>query len=225
VVKYGIAVLLLFFCIDGYAQNKTMTYPDFVGKSLSSIKQNRQWTTLKEVSGDLNNDGKADVALILESTNSLPEKRGGGNFQKGKPRIILVFLSIRNKKQVIEQNNKFIARDDEGGMMPHLTPKLSIEKGTLTIEYDYTRDSQSYDFRYRNGKIVIVSAAGSGYESGSGNYQNVKYDFVKNRIILKSGNVSADKEKTKVIEIRQKPKSLSEFGEMYDWKIYTDCYL
>lgn len=219
-------VTFTLFYLLGYSQNNEMKYPDFIGQNLSSIENNTDWEILRKAAGDLDNDQLEDLTIILESKDSIPEKRCSGcNSLKKKARIILVLLNKNGDKNVIIQNNRFIARGDEGGMAYYIEPELEIENQLLTIFYQYTRSNQSYTFEFKNGQMVIISAESNGVESASGNFESDKFDFIKGEILTKTGNVSQEADSTGIIKINIKPKSLSDFENMYEWKIAENKYL
>ena len=224
--KRLLTLLFLGFFILGCSQNNESIYPNFIGQNLNTIENNSDWEILKKSSGDFNKDGFNDFALILESNGSILEKRCSDcKLLKNKPRIIVILLNQNNIDTAIIQNNKFIARGDEGGMLPHLEPELSIENGLLNIYYQFTRSNQSYTFEFDNNHMVIVKAESNGVHSASGNFENDKYDFKKEEIISETGNISQEKVKTEIIKFDIKPKSLSEFEEMSQWEITENKYL
>jgi len=219
-------VLFLSLHILGASQNKESYYPNFIGQHLDSVENNSKWDVLQKVSDDLNKDGHNDFALILQSKDSIPEKRCTAcKLLKTKPRIIVVLLNQHDGEKVIIQNNKFIARSDEGGMLPNLGAELTIENGLMTIYYQYTRANQSYTFEFKNDQMEIISAESNGVHSASGNFENDNYDFKKGELISKTGNISQEKVNTKIIKIDIKPKTLSEFKKMYDWEIIENKFL
>lgn len=219
-------ILFLSFYISGFYQNIDSIYPNFVGKHLSEIKQNSDWKLLEKVSGDLNKDNLDDMAIILESIDSIPEKRCSHcKLVKKKPRIILVLFNLDGTQRVKVQNNEFIARGDEGGMSTYIEPQLSIKNGLLSIYYQFTRSNQSYTFRYKNNRMEIVRAESRGVHSAIGNYENDKFDFINGTLTSETGNISEQESESKIIEFDKKPKSLSEFGPMNEWKITENKYL
>lgn len=219
-------LLMAFLCVSVYSQNNDYRYPDFIGQDLQSVENNPDWKILQKSSGDLNKDGLNDYALILESKDSLIEKRCANCYLlKSKPRIILILLDQNKYEEVIIQNNEFIARGDEGGMVPYLEPELSIKNGLLNILYQFTRSNQSYTFEFINDQLELICAEDNGVHSASGNFENIKYDFKEGEIITKTGNISQDHLKTEVTKININPKSLSEFGRMYEWEVIKDKYL
>ncbi|MEH1009424.1 hypothetical protein VDP25_16925 [Winogradskyella sp. ECml5-4] len=224
--KRILTLLFLGFFILGCSQNNDSIYPNFIGQNLNTIENNSDWKILEKSSGDFNKDGFKDSALILESKDSILEKRCSDcKLLKNKPRIIVILLNQNNIEKAIIQNNKFIARGDEGGMLPHLEPKLSIENGLLNIYYQFTRSNQSYTFEFDNNQMVIIKAESNGVHSASGNFENDKYDFKKGEIISEIGNISEEKVETEIIKFDIKPKSLSEFEEISEWEITENKYL
>ena len=224
--KLIFTILIALLYVSGYSQSDEYTYPDFFGQDLQSVENNPDWKILQKSSGDLNKNGLNDYALILESKDSVFEKRCADCYLlKSKPRIILILLDQKLCEEVIIQNNVFIARGDEGGMAPYLEPELSIKNGLLNIFYQYTRSNQSYTFEFSNDRLELICAENNGVHSASGNFENIKYDFKEGEIITKTGNISQDDEKTEVTKIDINPKSLSEFGRMYEWEVFEDKYL
>ncbi|CAH8281591.1 hypothetical protein EV196_104177 [Mariniflexile fucanivorans] len=221
-----LTLLFLCFCILGNSQNNESIYPNFIGQNLNTIENNSDWRILQKSSGDLNKDDLTDFALILESKDSILEKRRSDcKLLKNKPRIIIVMLNKNGYEETIIQNNKFIALGDEGGMLPYLEPELSIENGLLIIYYQFARSNQSYTFEFNNNQMVIIKAESNGVESATGNFENDKYDFKKGEIISETGNILEEKVSTEIIKFSIKPKTLSEFGEMSEWEIAENKYL
>ncbi|MFK7750439.1 MAG: hypothetical protein AB8B65_18760, partial [Kordia sp.] len=106
--KILLTLALILSISFSYAQQGfTVLLPNFEGQTLSQIKKYKDWNILTEVSGDLNHDHIKDVALVLETKDSIYEKRDSSNDEltKGKARVLLVFLSKNGKKIVHTQNN------------------------------------------------------------------------------------------------------------------------
>lgn len=225
-IKQTLILVFNFLVIFSFSQNKPTSYPNFIGQNLISISENPDWNILEKANGDLNNDGKLDVALILESRDSLYEKRCDPCYvQKNKARIILILLNQHNSQKVIIQNNLFIARGDEGGMAPYIEPELSIKNHLLNIDYQYTRSHLSYTFKFKNNRMILVSAKNSGVTSATGDFESNSFDFIKNIIVTETGNISEEESKIDTLEINVKPKILSEFRKMYDWQVAKFKYL
>lgn len=210
----------------GFSQDNAALYPDFREQDLNSIEKNTEWNVLNRATGDLNKDGLSDYALILESQNSILEKRCGDcKMVKSKPRIIVVLLGQNIGEKVIIQNNEFIIRDYEGGMTPDLQPEISIENSLLTIHYQFTRSNQSYTFSFQNNLMEIIKAESHGVHNALGDFESDVYDFKQGVILSESGNIGQEKVVSKEIRFDTQPKSLSELGRMSTWKIAENKYL
>lgn len=218
--------ILLVFQVNTFSF-KNSTYPDFIGFNLKQIEQNSDYKILKKAEGDLNNDGLSDMSLVLESNLPILEKRCVEcHIKKSKARIILVLLNSYKGYEVVIQNNKFIARDNEGGrMLPHFQPDLFIKDNLLTIYYQYTRGNQSYVFKFQNNQLLISEAKSIHVHSASGDYENTEFNFKLKKLKIETGNISAEDSKTQVYEFEANPKSLSEFDKTYSWEILEYRYL
>ena len=229
--KYILLLIIFFNSFVILAQEKPTEYPNFIGKELDSIEKNTEWHVLRKVSGDLNNDTKDDVVVVIESKEDFIEIRCANcETSLSKARIVLVFLCEKGTFKVHTQNNEFIPRSDEGGMSSMIKPELSIEANQLIIQQEYTRSDIRYVFELQKDKFMIVLAESNSVHAATGDTENYVFDFSKNEIILTEGNITDEeetleneeegrKEKTKVIKFDKKAKPLSEFKAMSEWKI------
>ncbi|SHG67008.1 hypothetical protein [Winogradskyella jejuensis] len=209
-----------------FSQEKEYEYPNFINRSLKQVLSNSDWIVIDKSLGDLNADKMEDIALILESKNEVLERRCSScKIKKNKARIIVVFLKSGDSYKVVIQNNTFIARHDEGGMTLHLSPIINIQNDLLTVFYHYTRDFQSYTFQFTNNMMSIFSAESMSVNASTGNFVHDKYDFKKLQLITEEGNISNEESKVDVLKLNVKPKLLSEFKTMYDWKVLENKYL
>ncbi|WP_298516611.1 hypothetical protein [uncultured Kordia sp.] len=236
--KYILLFAVFFHTLMIFAQEEKPTeYPDFTGKTLAIIEKNENWHVLEKATGDLNKDGKDDVAIVIESKEDFIEIRCADcPTSVSKARILLVFLSENDTFKVHTQNNVFIPRSDEGGMSAMIEPDLSIAANQLTISQQYTRSDISYVFELQKGLFMIILSQSNSVHAASGDTESCAFDFTKNEIIITKGNISNEeeayengkegtKEKTTVIKFDKKAKSLSEFGIMYEWEIVKYRYL
>lgn len=222
----AILTLLLLSSYAGFCQVDQSSYPDFVGMSLNAVENSLEWNVLDAASGDLNKDGYEDHVVILELKKPILEKRCANcKSLKTKPRIILVLKQLQDEQQVVLQNNAFIARDEDGGMSPHLEPVLSIENGKLTVFYQFTRASLSYTFEFHERQLLLIKAASNGVHDAKGNYTIDRFDFVNSTLTSETGNIAETSSKTVTIDIPTKLKSLSSLGEIYSWEVIENKFL
>mgnify|MGYP000542099393 CR=1 FL=1 len=186
--------------------------------------------------GDLNKDGKDDVAIVIESKEDFIEIRCTDcPTSISKARILLVFLLDNDTLKVHTQNNVFIPRSDEGGMSAMIEPELIIEANQITISQQYTRSDIRYVFELQKDQFLIIMAESNSVHAASGDTETAVFDFTKNEIVITKGNISNEeefeneeegiKEQTTIIKFDKKPRSLSEFGIMYEWEIAEYRYL
>ena len=224
-MKTNTFTLLLFLIVTFcYSQNEAINYPNFIGQDFTSIQKNKDWNILTQVSGDLNNDSRKDMALVLESKNSVYEKRCSDcDVEKNKARIVLVMLNKKGKQIVHTQNNEFIPRADEGRKELEIAPIIVIENNEFIIFQQYTRAFYSYKFKLQNDQLNIVRA--KAVESSIHMITSDKYDFKKGVVSRKTSLTSSNDETIKVVKLKMKSKTLSEFKSMHDWKIAEHFYL
>ncbi|CAL2087108.1 Lipoprotein [Tenacibaculum sp. 190524A05c] len=220
-------LLQITFILSGivtYSQTNSI-YPDFTKHSLNKVVKEENWKVLIKVEGSLNKNKQKDVVLVLESKDSLIEQRIGERARKNLPRILVVFLDDK----IIVQNNTFIARGDEGGMLLNLKPEISIDKDELIIYYQYTRGNQSYTFKMVKNNLCLIKAQSHDVHSSSGDTEGMFYDFKKKSLTITKGNISSASEKDEkeiyTIELKNGLKKLSEFAEMYKWEVLEGRYL
>lgn len=201
-------------------QNPDSKYPDFTNISYSQISENNEWKILTSVEGDLNKDSLVDLVLILESTDSIFEKRCEScDSLRNKARIILVLLQEADTHRVILQNNHFIARPDEGGMLSFLEPEISIKNHQLIISYEYTRGNIAYTFAYEKDDLVLLDARSAGVSGGY--FESDHFDFTNKMILSESGSISDESTNTDTIPMNhiERFRKLSDMEIMYQWEV------
>lgn len=224
-----IILLFIFLLISStaFSQASEADYPDFSGKTLSEVDKTKRWIVIEKAEGYLNSDQIKDVAVILQSgSHHFKSCSESADLLADEERIILVLISNDGKPKVTIQNNRFIARPDDGGMTCYLKPSISAKKHKLNISYQYTRAHRKYNFAYRDGDMILVRAETFDRHAASGNFSSNTFDFIGKKIFVKEGNISSDSVSTKSIPIKYDGyKKLSEFGEMYEWEIAEYKYL
>ncbi|WP_020404807.1 hypothetical protein [Gracilimonas tropica] len=127
-------IQFLLFSFTAFGQTNETVYPDFLGDGLSEVLLNKDWIVIERAEGYLNHDQTKDIVIVLQSGNH--RFRNCAESAKklaDEERIILVLTSENGKTRVTIQNNKFIARPDEGGMACYIEPEISIDNKQLTI--------------------------------------------------------------------------------------------
>lgn len=202
-------------------------YPYFKGLVKEGVEQADGWYLLQEATGDLNSDGLSDIVMILESQDSVRHVREPkGDISFSRKRILLVLLDDGTGHHVVVQNNHFLPRSDEGGMLTDLVPEVSIDSGVLQLSVNYVRSNTTYHFHYHRDRFELIWAKRAGVVSGSGLMIVTTFDFENMIITNEMGNVSDDelaveKEKMKGVKVPR----LANMGAMYSWEVVGDFHL
>ena len=131
------------------------------------------WKLIAKASGDLNKDGKADLALIIEKTdrrNFIKNDNLGADTLNVNPRRIIVAFAENNGYRLVAQNERFIPSENiEDG--PCLADPLYdmennglvINRGLLFLSFKYWYSCgtwfvniDKYTFRWQNTKFELI---------------------------------------------------------------------
>lgn len=209
-----IPITTILFCIM-----TDPVFPDFHNKTLDEIENNKDWEIMSEAKGDLNGDSKQDMAIILQSKDSVLEKRCADCEEKNhKLRIVLVLMNKNNTLKVVAQNNVFIARADEGGMTQEMKPEISIADKQLTVSYLLIRGDISYTFEDKKGEIVLVRA--SKLSTSHYIFKSEVVDFKKRILLTESRSDNDEPVQKKITRLTvEKFKRLEDLKMMGDWDV------
>lgn len=230
-MSYLKGILLLLFSLTHIfvsSQNQESIYPDFTNSPFSEINNQKDWEILVSAKGLLNTDTKEHLAIVLESKESVFEYRDNQlKKRKNKARVILILMNVNDQLKVISQNNVFIKRPDEGGMLPYIAPELFIKNKQLIISYQYTRGNISYTFEYENNDMILIEAKSAGVTSATGNFESDYFNFKKKHIVSVTGHISSDVDKKEIHPMKSdiELKKLSDFKQMYEWEIIKNKFL
>ena len=184
------------------------------------------WTLKDSTAGDLNGDQRPDLALILEYADTVTEQRPDGHENTGKPRILLILVQVTDSPgyRVALQNNTFILREGEGGMVSDPYDDIAIRKGVLNIDYQYVRGTASYKFRWKAPDFYLIGAS-SGGESG-GAFEFWDFNFLTKKA---EHTWKKDPEKKDHVEWKQiqwpSPVKLRDMKAPYELQIFHDVFI
>ena len=199
------------------------------------------WKMISDSKGDLNKDGIADEALVIQNTNpknikANEEGRMGGDTLNINPRMLIVlFKNAKGTYNLALKNIAFIPRQNDTVSTCLLDPLLesdgiTVYKGLLKIQYKYFYScggwevtTDAYSFRYQNQKFELIGYdyysmhRSSGEESSSSiNFSTLKQNSTS------GGNVfSEETSKPKTVWNKIKPVKLLSLATLTD-DILTD---
>ncbi|MES2827533.1 MAG: hypothetical protein V4687_05255 [Bacteroidota bacterium] len=229
-MKILLIILLTFLFNTGYTQ--ALKYP-LLSSETKSVKAlvPPQWKLIDSVSGDLNGDHTADLALVLEFYAAIPEHRAYGDndteliTEVQRPRILAVYFKSGKKFKLALQNNNFILRSEEGGGTGDPLLPLNIHEQNLNINFKGGSNWKwqlSYGFRFNNNEWQLATARNYTFHDASGEMNDRKYDFLSKTKTTEAGTISNKKKANTAVA---KPiklarlKTFATFKKPWTWEI------
>lgn len=136
------------------------------------------WHALDTIYGDLNNDRREDLVLVLEFNEPINEPRAYGDAESEiikefqRPRMLAIYFKKSNRQYALAlQNNHFILREKEGGSYGDPYQSLSVENNTLQLNFTGGSAWQwnlSYQFVYLQQDWVLTGATNRYFHRGTG---------------------------------------------------------
>jgi hypothetical protein len=114
---------------------------------------------IEEIKGDLNNDGLADMVLIIKETKkaNIINDKYRGELDRNRRGIIILLNKKDHYKLALKNYDCFSSENEDGG--GYLAPELvvSIENGNLIVHYAHGRYGYwDYTFRYQNSDFELI---------------------------------------------------------------------
>ncbi|TDQ08292.1 hypothetical protein [Pedobacter metabolipauper] len=209
-MKRSLLILLCTITSQLFAQNNNPVIPKS-GSTLNSFIPKGWKIILQSSKGDLNKDGIADQAIVIENTdtaNFLKNEGFGAKKLNLNPRILLVlFKSNSGGYHLAAKNKNFIPSENDEETTCLSDPLLgeggiTIEKGLLKIQYQYFLSCGSwyvtntdYTFRFQNQKFEWIGYDEYSLHRSSGQQSITSINFsTKRRSETTGGNEFNDKD-------------------------------
>jgi len=232
-------LLFVLFAKGSFAQ-KAFLFPKLKSQG-SSIEQltPSHWTLIENASGDLNNDGLEDLAVVFESDKITDETRTYGDNNSDiiketqKPRILAVFFKDResNNYRLSVQNNDFILRSEEGGKLGDPLSQIAIKDQQLYLRFKggaEWRWELGYTFKYENKDWFLTSAINLYFNQNTGDMTERVYDFKTRELFTTVGNLHrrdiANRKTSEVLYFSQL-RTFKTFKKPWAWEILPNVYL
>ncbi|AZI27041.1 hypothetical protein EA772_17505 [Pedobacter sp. G11] len=231
--------MLMLFVQVGFAQ-KTFLFPK-VKPSGSSVEQltPNNWTVIETTTGDLNGDGRDDVAVIYESDKITDEARTYGDNnseiikETQKPRILAIYFKdkVTGSYRLSTQNNDFILRSEEGGKLGDPLNQIGIKDQQLYLRFQggaEWRWEMGYTFKFENKDWFLTSAINLYFNQNTGDMTERVYDFKTRELFTTVGNLHrrdvANRKTSEVLYFSQL-RTFKTFKKPWAWEIMPNVYL
>lgn len=168
------------------------------------------WMVLSGASGDLNNDGRNDIALILEEKKTdHPLSKENGKALHNNKRKLSVFLNTTQGYTLTAENLTIpVAEQPNSCLLDPLAEAdgVSINKGVLSIGFSYFMSCggwewprHHYAFRWQNNHFELIGFDYYSFHRASGEETNKSYNFstMKRKEIVGGNMFETHKTQTK----------------------------
>lgn len=208
------------------------------GVSLEQL-QLKNWTVIETAQGDLNNDQIADLALVLESNQTIDETRTYGDNnseiikETQKPRILAIYFKDKTigNYRLSAQNNDFILRSEEGGKLGDPLQQVEIKDQQLFLRFrggSEWRWELGYTFKFQNKDWFLTSAINLYFNQNTGDMTERIYDFSSRQLFTTVGNLHqrdiANRKTSEVLFFSQL-RTFKTFKKPWAWEIMPNVYL
>jgi len=204
-MKMILGVIIFFFSVAVYAQ-KEVIIPAHGKDSLAFVP--KAWHIITRAKGDLNKDGKADIALVVEDTNASNfiknESLGERELNTNSRYLIIIFRDGEGYKLAAVHKNFIPPAGDEDATCladPLLQDGgITIKKGVLLLDFHYWLSCGSYEvshetytLRWQDNQFILIGYDSSEYSRSLGDESSVSINFVtRKKAVTTGGNVFDD---------------------------------
>lgn len=151
------------------------------------------WKMLSSSEGDLNQDKRADVAIMIERlTPDLIIKADDGKAIHNNPRKLLVFFNHPTGYQLVTENKTIpVAQSENACLEDPLedTEAVKIKTGILRLNFSYFMSCggwewprHAYAFRWQNNHFQLIGFDYTSFYRHSGEMTNQSYNFSTSKL-------------------------------------------
>lgn len=238
-MKFLLFLLLVLFSKISFAQ-KSFIFPK-VKPQGSSIEQltPSNWTVIETANGDLNEDDIDDLAVIFESNKIIDETRTYGDNnseiikETQKPRILAIYFKDKatGNLKLSAQNNDFILRSEEGGILGDPLQQIGIKDQQLFLRFaggSQWRWELGYTFKFQNKDWFLTNAINLYFNQNTGDMTERIYDFNTRQLFTTIGNLhrrDIANQKTSEVLFFSQLRTFKTFKKPWAWEIMPNVYL
>ncbi len=218
-------ILLLFIFIFIKTHASAQDKNPFIPENGSTVKSfvPKGWKVISESTGDLNKDGMADKAIVIEDTdakNIITHDGLGQNILNLNPRVLLVLFKTKaNSYRLAVKNSGFIPSENDEESTCLADPLMQeggirIEKGLLKVSLQYWLScgswyvtNKDYTFRFQNQRFELIGYDDFSLHRSSGERSSTSINFSTKKISETTGGNEFN-------EDENKPKTVWKFAKL-----------
>lgn len=187
------------------------------------------WQLESKVEGDLNGDGKPDLAFVLHATDpknvvANPDGLGVKSLDTN-PRILAAAFARNAGYELVLENHALIPRRTDPVMDDPFdsvaASGLDVARGTLRLRLGVFASAGSWSmstiattFRWQNGRFELIGYDRTDTNRGSGEIEGLSINYLTRRAKRTVGSIESDAEKTRWETLARGPLlSLDEVGD------------
>lgn len=163
------------------------------------------WTLESSSEGDLDQDGRADLVLVLrqrDPRNVIEHDGFGPSPYDSNPRILAIAWSRLSGYVLAAQDHQLIPRPDNPVMSDPLEDGgVSIQRGTLKVALfsfssagSWSMGTTAFTFRWQDGAFVLIGYDQDSVMRNSGQTTSLSVNFSTRKVKRVEGSIEDDKE-------------------------------
>ncbi len=167
------------------------------------------WTLEKQVTGDLNADGKPDLVMVFREAdpkNVIDNSNLGPDKLDTNPRILAVaFATAGGGYDLALQNHSLIPRDVAPNMDDYLSENggVTAARGLLKVALyqfssagSWSMGTTTYTFRWQHGQFEAIGYDNNSVQRNTGEMTDLSINYSTGMQVTKTGRIDSDKTKT-----------------------------
>ena len=194
------------------------------------------WKIIKKAQGDLNKDGRIDVAFVVQNTD--PKNVVKDEYMEldsNHRQLFILFATDQdNCYRLNTQSSTFILAHTEANMDDPFSG-MEIKNGTLRFQFtefynmgSWYNTQYSYIWRFQDDAFKLIGANVNEFHRASGEAKDVSVNFSTGKYSITSYNMFDENVKEVENWKQLKSKTLQTFKSFpkpWSWKVNDDIYL
>lgn len=174
------------------------------------------WTLEYRIEGDLDQDGRADLALVLrqqDPRNIIEHDGFGPSPYDSNPRILAIAFARPSGYVLAAQNHTLIPRPDSPVLSDALAEGtgVSIQRGALRVGLysfssagSWSMGTTTFTFRWQEGDFALIGYDRDSMMRNSGQTEGLSVNFSTGKVKLTEGSMQDDKEQVRWQTLRDR---------------------